>query len=235
MNRIFKCDFINWKIELKRAIITIIAILILLGIVFFITAKVSAKWPLSKSKTCEILNLTGESCDEFWCDTVVECNYNNSMSACICIEIINETIYVNVTMNETNYIMNTTHLLWLFYNKTEIEEIYSNKTYTDEKLAELRNSMADRIDNITLPQQNPYNYSYKEQEPTPYWFIIAIVMIVGGIVVFMIYSKTYEKKFPKAKGIIRQIKIPEKEKQQQEKKPKLKLDPNQFYEKAEEE
>ena len=81
---------------------------IIVGIILlliFAIRLVSAGWPLGKEATCIMLNASDiEDCDRIWCN-VIDCNYNITLSACVCYSInntiINNTIIINETINQS--------------------------------------------------------------------------------------------------------------------------------------
>lgn len=87
-----------WKI------IALLVIGILLGIVVGVKFISAINWPLNKEATCNMFNITGVSCETFWCNNIQGGNYSTQNETCVVREIINETIIYNVSNNSTgNY------------------------------------------------------------------------------------------------------------------------------------
>jgi hypothetical protein len=177
-----------------KALLIIAAILVALVIIQGVFA---ATWPLTKPVTCSVLNLTTDACDIFWCNSVIGCEYNLTLSACICREIINETMF-NCTANSTiSYAINNTD----YYNKTEIGVIISGNiteaksnmsSYADSKDMSLRDSLADRFDRIESDLSNIGGTAAPAKD-IPYTFIGLVVIVVAALVGFGVWTKVKEK------------------------------------------
>lgn len=117
---------------------------LILGIILAKTV-LSMKWPLGKQATCDFIipNATYafEECDKLWCD-IIECNYNSSLSACVCIKgyVLNES-----SMNATIYNLSGYYNKTDLYNRTEIEELFkaNNLSYND---TELKSKFQEKLD-----------------------------------------------------------------------------------------
>lgn len=161
----------------------------LLGMVFRSSLVGAVSWPMDKPTTCNVFNLTGEACEQFWCNSIIECNYSTVKSACICTNMVNVTItnYVNVTTNLSNS-------TFIYGNNSDVFGICKN--YTDIQLGILRDSLLDRVENETaLWKTGQYNNnsSQTSSEPMPYWVWIAIALILVAGLAFMSYNFTKSK------------------------------------------
>ena len=92
----------------------------------FLTSFISASWVIPKTTTCEMMNVTGSSCDALWCN-VIECEYDSTLQACVCESESNSSI--NMTEVENHY-----------WNRTQIENYYFNKTEVEDKIANVSSS-----------------------------------------------------------------------------------------------
>lgn len=181
---------ILWKL------LAVLVIGILIGI---FTAKYvhAATWPLNKDATCNLFNLTGTSCDAYWCDEIIECNYNTSLTACICTQQNTTTIvvYQNGTSNETN---STTPQL-----NTSVDPDLKN--YTDSQIRELRDSILDRLDNQSAPYQQTQQ---RTQLDLPWWALILGIGIICGTLIYLSWQNTNKKKLPNSQQFRRHFRRP---------------------------
>ena len=168
---------INWLVFFAFMIFGIV-LLVLIG------AMVSAiEWPLDKTGTCVLFNITDVTCETFWCENIHDGNYSITKEICRFTEVINNTIIINQTINvtvESENFLNESLNLSGYYNKSEVDSLVSNKT------GALRDSILDTQENRTINLINlnrPIESSSSGFSTNQVLFgIVAIVLviIVGG-------------------------------------------------------
>jgi hypothetical protein len=175
---------------MKRLIIPIFILFYLIALITLI----SASWIIPKATTCNFLNVSGSSCDSIWC-SIINCEYNSTLEACICDNGIKYIDSINVTN------------LSDFYNKTQIDAILNtinlsisnisgnlslnnaeflvNKTYVDNQIISSKNSVLDYIDKRTgTTSDNSSNSSFFSSDG--FYFLIIGVVLIGG---YLLYTK----------------------------------------------
>jgi len=172
---------------------------------FFLSVVSSLEWPLNKAGTCTLFNMTGDNCEIYWCNNIQGGNY--SLQKEVCVFIINETIFQNLT-SENLTSENLTSL-----NLTEIEKFIgfniTNQTikqYVDEQIISLRNSILDNEENRTqaLVQKylpSVYSSSNSDNGVGGYIFMGVIAVCITAVVLVFGYQKfkpkTAKKHFDK--------------------------------------
>ena len=130
-------------------------------------------------------------CNKYWCEWFLEANWTDGM----CIKIINNSVISNITGNET--FANST------INDSEIKEYCRN--YTDFYIRELRNSLVDRIENITFSTY--YDDSgTSTQESWPWYTIPLTALILMAGLGFLAWSSFNKKQKPKIQQFQREFK-----------------------------
>lgn len=134
-----------------------------------------------KTQLCIMLNLSNDDCDNFWCQEIVECDYNSSLHACICTQIINQTIIVNNTnitsvdyynkseidklLNETKEGINLTN-----FNNSGVIENKTVKEYVDDKIKRVITNTDDKIDDAL--------YGKKDSDFNPLWIVVGFLALI---------------------------------------------------------
>jgi len=233
----------NKAIDMKNINLYKIGFFILLIILAFFLGVLShsrfikADWPLGKDATCIMMNVTGASCDAIWCD-VIDCNYNSTKEACIC--IFNNVTYINNTINQTIILNNESYCNISSFNYSLV--IIEAKAYADNQTMTLRDSLTERIDEekemtdnriISLSSSENSNSSF----PWYGWVISIIVIFIG--LGFLAYQSTTKKKLPEASQVRKSFsrKINEAFGKKEEDEPKIKkrdVEPEEEEEKPEE-
>lgn len=186
-----------------------IIFLTVISIVFIFSFVSSAQWPLGKQTTCNLFNMSGEQCDSYWCTQVIECNYNISLSACICNKIenytvvVNNTVLINNTLNASD--LNITYVN--NYSKSEIidQVINNTKNYTDLQVRNLRDSLLDRIDNKTFVSVNG---EQSQGSDWPWYTIPITVMILVIGLGYLAFTQQQKSKFSPPNQYRRNFKYP---------------------------
>jgi len=147
---------------------------------FLLIGNISASWVIPKSTTCNMLNVTGSSCDSVWC-SVIDCTYNSTLEACICEKIIdtfNSSIYYNKSQIESIIEEKIEDELEI-YNESilskQIDISFVNQSYVNEKFLDLKSDIDNlKRDTIYL---NPKN----SEEFNPIWILIILIVVGGGL------------------------------------------------------
>lgn len=176
--------------------------------IFLIIGTVSAvDWPFGKTAYCNFLNLTnGTDCNVSWCGQVVNnasqsCGWSQAEELCRCTISVqnNVTVYVNVTNNT---------IPAGYYNSSQLEEVIRNVTnfnrqYSENLTMQLRDSVADRIENLTVTGNTIYNPQVQESS-LPWWILplTALIFVVG--IVYSQSKKSKEARLPPHKEAIRE-------------------------------
>lgn len=160
-------------------------ILIMSAIVLIVISVASASWVIPKTTTCNMMNLTGSECDMVWCN-VIDCTYNSSLEACVCITEINtfnESEYWNKTQVEEQLRIEVDNQLEAYnesiFNNSRtiiINNTLTNNTNFDEKLLQLRTDLEGDIRDL--------NYNTKSSgigDLNITWILLFIVVVFGFI------------------------------------------------------
>lgn len=173
-------------------ILFLIVIAFLIGIIFGIKYIDAARWPLGKSQTCGLFNITGENCDRYWCEEILDYSWYANDS--VCVMVINNTIIVNNTINLTNYTSNATFYFGDCNETCIVEKAYNmSKNYTDviveNRTIFLRDLIISRNGNDSY--SNTY-YSGNSSEPTELnWYVIGfIVFSIVCLIGFLSWTST---------------------------------------------
>jgi hypothetical protein len=170
-------------------VIALLLLFFLLGIIMGPHLVSSLSWPMDKTTTCAFFNYTGTPCEQFWCNSILECNYSITKSACICSEMINNTIivYTNISANSTN------ETYFNFSNVTQDYIIFLCQNFTKDQIRQLRDSLLDRLENYTYPSYNSDGYDSKPASPW-FWLVVVIVIMAGLSFMSWNYTKASKEK-----------------------------------------
>lgn len=142
-------------------------IILAIGLIFLLGV-VSASWIIPKSTTCSMMNVTGNACDQLWCN-IIECSYNSSIEACVCINEVNqfnESTYLNKSETEKMIQTEVDNRLEAYnesiFNKTisiELNSSATNSSVSEDKLLQLRTDLMGEINDLkdegTSKNSNP--------------------------------------------------------------------------------
>jgi len=153
---------------MKKFFILFVFAFLLIGSVYAID------WPFNKEQSCVAFNVTGTSCEQFWCQSIQGGNYSIEKEICEFKIIVNETIIINQTINDTNSSNNLSLNTSDFYNKTEIDDMFR--------------SQRDSFANETEKLEDKFFLFSGNQNPTSSGgsdgliiiIAVAVVVVLGG-------------------------------------------------------
>lgn len=153
---------------------------IFLILVISFASAISLEELLGKNKTCEILNISENSCNKVWCESVNDGNYSDEKE--LCILTINNTIILNNT-NQTN----STQL-----NISELEEKlglnFSNGSLLEQIENITKSNMEELNKNLTsnFVTKSEFNGEEKKSSDDSGNKIIGIIFAIGFFVLIVI-------------------------------------------------
>lgn len=181
-----------------------LAVFLLLGILagIFIGDKIvsGADWFLDKSATCSLpqVNKTGIECEVFWCNNVKGGNYSLADEVCLMQEVVNNTVYVNVTTNETNQTdyLNITMLEMILGVNLSNGNVYNQildqtQNYTNQQDQELLRNITSKL---------PDYFQEDEEDTSNEWVFPIVVIVALLVVVIIVVYFTRKDKFEKTSG-----------------------------------
>lgn len=159
--------------------------LILIGVIIgiFLSPKGSAlDWPFGKASYCQFGNFTTpQDCDVSWCNNVLTnesqtCNFDLNDTLCKCTLKIEN--FTNETTNQTQSIILSSD----YYNKSEIDNQTAElKKYMENLTLTLRNSMLDRLDNVSAPIYYGDDEGSAPSNTPWYTWVLVSIIVIGGL------------------------------------------------------
>lgn len=168
--------------------------LIFLSVVFFLAFISAVEWPLDKTGTCNLFNLTnGSVCDTYWCNSIQGGTYNTTREICVFTVNVNVTMVVNMTTNGTNQTLNSSQ----FWNTTQIQEYVLNQTlFMRDAILETNENRTRLLTQEEISKSGTSgttgSFSRGPSDSVYYIGIVAFVILVGSLAYMR--SKTPETK-----------------------------------------
>ena len=183
--------------DFKGVVRFITIALIVIAMIGFCLKLVSSAWVIPKATTCQMMNVTGTDCDTTWCN-VIDCSYNSSLEACVCIKEVNVT---NETGEINSEVKSYIHNEITKFNKTLQNTTINKTTNVDSinitefegKLLKLRTDLSDDINDLK------YNLNQDDSSPLFNNSSLTLVLIFGviGFVVLFIMKNQPQKSLMK--------------------------------------
>lgn len=181
-----------------------VAVFLLLGVLIGIFAGSKlvsgADWFLDKQATCDLpqINKTGIECEVFWCNNVKGGNYSLADEVCLMQEVVNNTVYINVTINETNQTdyLNITMLEMILGVNLSNGNVYNQildqtQNYTNQQDQELLRNITSKL---------PDYFQEDEEDTSSEWVFPIVVIVALLVVVIIVVYFTRKDKFEKTSG-----------------------------------